>query len=128
MTANAASRSPPQVSDGKSMWNRRRQQARATLTKDHGQPRRVRRAAHPPAQGLITWMTLALMTVGSVGNLGSAPALSVLGLASVFLYVLPAVVFLLPVTLVAAELASGWSGGVYNWVEEGISAPMGLLA
>jgi glutamate:GABA antiporter len=77
---------------------------------------------------MITWMTLALMTVGSVGNLGSAPALSVLGLASVFLYILPAVTFLLPVTLVAAELASGWQGGVYNWVEEGISAPMGLLA
>jgi glutamate:GABA antiporter len=73
-------------------------------------------------------MTLALMTVGSVGSLGSAPALSVFGLASVFLYLLPAVVFLLPVTLVAAELASGWSGGVYNWVREGISAPMGLLA
>jgi len=73
-------------------------------------------------------MALALITVGSVGNLGSAPPLSVLGLASVFLYVLPAVVFLLPITLVAAELASGWPGGVYNWVETGISPPMGLLA
>ncbi len=110
------------------MWMRRRQQPRATLTKDYGQPRQVRRAAYPPARGLITWMALALMTVGSVGNLGSAPALSVLGLASVFFYVLPAAVFLLSVTLVAAELSSGWSGGVYNWVEEGISAPMGLLA
>jgi amino acid transporter len=69
-----------------------------------------------------------MMTVGSVGYLGSAPALSVFGLASVFLYVLPAFVFLLPVSLVAAELASGWPGGVYNWVREGISAPMGLLA
>ena len=68
------------------------------------------------------------MTVGSVGYLGSAPAMSVFGLASVFLYVLPALVFLLPVSLVAAELASGWPGGVYNWVREGISAPMGLLA
>jgi glutamate:GABA antiporter len=73
-------------------------------------------------------MTLALMTVGTVGSLGSAPALSVFGLASVVLYLLPAAVFLLPITLVAAELASGWSGGVYHWVEEGISAPMGLLA
>jgi glutamate:GABA antiporter len=54
--------------------------------------------------------------------------LSVFGLASVFLYVLPAFVFLVPVSLVAAELASGWPGGVYNWVREGISAPMGLLA
>ena len=68
------------------------------------------------------------MTVGSVGYLGSAPALSVYGLASVFLYVLPALVFLLPVSLVAAELASGWPGGVYHWVEAGISAPAGLLA
>jgi glutamate:GABA antiporter len=69
-----------------------------------------------------------MMTVGSVGYLGSAPPLAVFGLASVFLYVLPAFVFLLPVSLVAAELASGWQGGVYNWVREGISAPMGLLA
>ena len=69
-----------------------------------------------------------MLTVGSVGYLGSAPALAVFGLASVFLYVLPAFVFLVPVSLVAAELASGWPGGVYNWVGEGISAPMGLLA
>jgi glutamate:GABA antiporter len=69
-----------------------------------------------------------MMTVGSVGYLGSAPTMSVFGLASVFLYVLPALVFLLPVSLVAAELASGWQGGVYNWVRAGISAPAGLLA
>jgi glutamate:GABA antiporter len=76
----------------------------------------------------VTWTALAMMTVGSVGYLGSAPALAVFGLASVLLYVVPAIVFLLPVSLVAAELASGWQGGVYNWVSEGISAPMGLLA
>jgi hypothetical protein len=69
-----------------------------------------------------------MLTVGSVGYLGSAPATAVFGLASVFLYVLPAFVFLVPVSLVAAGLASGWPGGVYNWVREGISASMGLLA
>jgi amino acid transporter len=69
-----------------------------------------------------------MLTVGSVGYLGSAPATAVFGLASVFLYVLPAFVFLVPVSLVAAELASGWPGGVYNWVREGISASIGLLA
>src|SRR5579862_5643223 len=110
------------------MWNRRRLRPRAALANDYARLRRARWAAHRPARGSITWMALALLTVGSVGNLGSAPALSVLGLASVFLYVLPALVFLLPVTLVAAELASGWSGGVYHWVEQGISGPMGLLA
>jgi glutamate:GABA antiporter len=69
-----------------------------------------------------------MMTVGSVGYLGSAPATSVFGLASVFLYVVPAFIFLVPVALVAAELASGWEGGVYNWVGEGVSEPMGLVA
>ena len=114
------------------MWVPRRLQARATLAQaiasGHGRPLPVHRAAHPPARRFITWQALALLTVGAVGYLGSAPALAVFGLASVFLYVLPALVFLLPVSLVAAELASGWQGGVYNWVEEGISAPMGLLA
>jgi len=86
------------------------------------------RRRRPTAPPFITWTALAMMTVGSVGYLGSAPAMSVYGLASVFLYVLPALVFLVPVSLVAAELASGWAGGVYNWVEQGISAPMGLLA
>jgi len=88
----------------------------------------VQPAARPSAPRLITWTALAVLTVGSVGNLGSAPPLAVLGLASVFLYVLPALVFLVPISLVAAELASGWPGGVYNWVSQGISAPMGLLA
>jgi glutamate:GABA antiporter len=85
-------------------------------------------AAHPPTKTFIRWPQLALLTVASIGSLGSAPALAVFGLASVFLYVLPALVFLLPVSLVAAELSSGWPGGVYHWVQQGISAPMGLLA
>jgi amino acid transporter len=83
---------------------------------------------HARPKGVIGWFAVAMMTVGSVGYLGSAPALAVFGLASVFLYVLPAIVFLLPVVLVAAELASGWQGGVYNWVREGLSAPLGMVA
>jgi glutamate:GABA antiporter len=92
------------------MWVRRRRQRRATLAQGsasgHGRPLLAQRAAPPQARRLITWTALALLTVGSVGYLGSAPALSVFGLASVFLYVVPALVFLLPVSLVAAELAS----------------------
>jgi glutamate:GABA antiporter len=111
---------------------RRRHQPRAALAgsiaSDHDRLRPVSGAAHPPAPRFIRWQALAVLTVASVGSLGSAPALAVFGLASVFLYVLPALVFLLPVSLVAAELSSGWPGGVYNWVREGISAPMGLLA
>jgi len=76
----------------------------------------------------ITWVTLAFMTTASVASLRSAPTMAVYGLTCVFLYVVPAIVFLLPQALVAAELASGWSGGVFRWVSEGISARWGLLA
>ncbi|GHE24995.1 amino acid transporter [Kitasatospora indigofera] len=76
----------------------------------------------------MSWLTLALMTTSSVASLRSAPTMAVYGLAAVFLYVLPAIVFLLPTALVSAELASGWDGGVYRWVSEGLSKPLGFLA
>ncbi|WP_406199652.1 APC family permease [Kitasatospora sp. NBC_01560] len=76
----------------------------------------------------MSWLTLALMTTSSVASLRSAPTMAVYGLACVFLYLVPAVVFLLPTALVSAELASGWDGGVYRWVSEGLSKPLGFLA
>ena len=76
----------------------------------------------------ISWVALAMMTTSSVASLRAAPTMAVYGLACVFLYLLPAIVFLLPTSLVSAELASGWEGGIYKWVSEGISKPMGFLA
>lgn len=81
-----------------------------------------------PKPKAITWVTLAFMTTASVASLRSAPTMAVYGLACVFLYIVPAIVFLMPQALVAAELASGWSGGVFRWVSEGISPRWGLLA
>src|ERR687898_541953 len=85
------------------------------------------RAKVPPT-AWISWVALAMMTTSSVASLRAAPTMAVYGLACVFLYLLPAVVFLLPTSLVSAELASGWEGGIYKWVSEGISKPMGFLA
>ncbi|MET4226160.1 APC family permease [Oerskovia enterophila] len=76
----------------------------------------------------ITWLMLAFMITSSVASLRAAPTMAVYGLAAVFLYIVPALVFLLPTSLVSAELASGWSGGVYRWVADGISKPAGFLA
>jgi amino acid transporter len=81
-----------------------------------------------PRPMFISWLALAFMTTSSVASLRAAPSMAVFGLASVFLYIVPAVIFLVPTSLVSAELASGWSGGVYNWVKEGISPQMGFLA
>ena len=93
-----------------------------------------RPAVVPAATGVvakptyITWLTLAFMTTASVASLRSAPTMAVYGLTCVFLYIVPAIIFLLPQALVAAELASGWTGGVFRWVSEGMSAKWGLLA
>ncbi|GAB4582860.1 APC family permease [Nocardia sp. IFM 10818] len=80
------------------------------------------------ATNYISWVTLALMTTSSVASLRASPTMAVYGLACVFLYLVPALLFLLPTAFVAAELASGWAGGVYKWVGEGLSQPMGFLA
>ena len=80
------------------------------------------------SRATLSWFAMALLILGSVGDLGSAPATAVFGLASVALYVVPAIVFLVPAALVSAELASGWKGGIYNWVSEGISPGMGFAA
>ncbi|WP_133879133.1 APC family permease [Paractinoplanes brasiliensis] len=80
------------------------------------------------AVAYISWVALALMTTSSVASLRPAPTMAVYGLASIFLYVIPALVFLLPTALVSAELASGYEGGVYNWVSRGLSKPLGFLA
>ena len=50
----------------------------------------------------ITWLTLAFMTTSSVASLRSAPTMAVYGLTCVFLYIVPAIVFLMPQALVAA--------------------------
>jgi glutamate:GABA antiporter len=75
----------------------------------------------------ISWVAICFMTVAAVASLRAAPTMATYGLTSIFLYVLPAIVFLIPTALVAAELASGWNGGIYNWARQGISAPMGFL-
>src|SRR3954454_20619145 len=95
--------------------------------------RRVPAAAAAPATKpkpihYISWIALALMTTSSVASLRAAPTMAVYGLACIFLYLVPAIIFLLPTSLVSAELASGYEGGVYHWVALGISKPMGFLA
>ncbi|MFJ9946955.1 APC family permease [Kitasatospora sp. NPDC091207] len=85
-------------------------------------------AARMASAPRMSWLTLALMTTASVASLRAAPTMAVYGLACIFLYLVPAIVFLLPTALVSAELASGWEGGVYRWVSEGLSKPLGFLA
>lgn len=71
---------------------------------------------------------LAILTVVAVASLRSLPAMADYGLASVLLYLIPAVFFLVPTALVSAELATGWKGGVYVWVREAFGNRAGFVA
>lgn len=77
---------------------------------------------------VISWQTFTFMIIAIVCSLRAAPTMAVYGLGSIFLYAIPAVVFLVPQTLVAAELASAWPGGIYRWVTEAFGPKLGLLA
>src|SRR3984885_3734341 len=119
------------VTDARNKQDRATTQGRRISREKPVVPQQAGVATGPkPGSGTkyITWVTLALMTTSSVASLRAAPATAAYGLACVFLYAIPALLFLLPTSLVAAELASGWDGGVYRWVGIGLSKPLGFLA
>ena len=74
--------------------------------------------------------TLAMINVSAIVSLRGLPAESTYGLSSAFYYIFAAIFFLIPVSLVAAELTTGWpqQGGVFRWVGEAFGTRFGFLA
>ena len=75
--------------------------------------------------------TLAIMNVTAVVSLRGLPAEAVYGMSSAFYYLFAAIVFLIPTSLVAAELAAMFQdkqGGVFRWVGEAYGKRTGFLA
>ena len=75
--------------------------------------------------------TLAIMNVTAVVSLRGLPAEAVYGMSSAFYYLFAAIVFLIPTSLVAAELAAMFQdkqGGVFRWVGEAYGKKLGFLA
>lgn len=76
-------------------------------------------------------MTLAIMNVTAVVSLRGLPAEAEYGLSSAFYYLFAALVFLIPTSFVAAELAAMFQdkqGGVFRWVGEAFGKRIGFLA
>ena len=78
----------------------------------------------------ISIFTLAIMNIVAVVSLRGLPSEAEYGLSSIFYYLFAAVVFLIPVSLVAAELATGWpeKGGVFRWVGEAFGPRWAFVA
>jgi len=79
----------------------------------------------------MTVFTLSMMTVAAVCSLRGLPMMAKEGLSMIFYILFAAVMFLLPASLVAAELGGAFSekgGGVYTWVKEAFGSRWGFTA
>lgn len=78
----------------------------------------------------ISVFTLTMYCVATVMSLRGLPLMASEGLPMFFYIVFSALFFLVPVSLVCAELATGWptDGGIYRWVKEAFGENMGFVA
>ena len=74
--------------------------------------------------------TLMIMNIVAVVSLRGLPAEAEYGMSSAFYYLFAAIVFLIPVSLVAAELAAMFpyqQGGMFRWIGEAFGSKAGFL-
>ena len=73
---------------------------------------------------------LAMMNVAVIMSLRGLPLMAEEGLSLLFYLAFSAIVFLIPSSLISAELATGWpeGGGVYSWVKEAFGDHVGFTA
>lgn len=79
---------------------------------------------------VISVFTLAMINVAAVSSVRNWPTIAEYGFASLFYFAVAALLFFVPVSMVSAELATGWplTGGVFAWVKEAFGHRTGFLA
>ena len=83
-----------------------------------------------PKKHYLSVFVLAMMNVAVVMSLRGLPMMAREGTSMLFYILFASILFLVPVSLVSAELATGWpeDGGVYRWVKEAFGANWGFTA
>ncbi|MBS0651779.1 MAG: amino acid permease [Verrucomicrobia bacterium] len=78
----------------------------------------------------LSVFTLAMINVAAVSSVRNWPTIAEYGFASLFFFAVAALLFFIPVSMVSAELATGWpkTGGVFAWVKEAFGHRTGFLA
>ncbi|UJX41505.1 amino acid permease [Desulfovibrio sp. JY] len=82
-------------------------------------------------QKKMSVFTLSMMTVAAVVSLRGLPMMAKEGLSLVFYILFSTIMFLIPASLVAAELGGAFSdkgGGVYTWIKEAFGSRWGFTA
>ncbi|CEG57522.1 APC family permease [Legionella fallonii] len=68
----------------------------------------------------ISVFALVLLITGAIDSIRNLPGTALFGSTLIFFFIFSAIIFLIPVALVSAELSSTWSeeeGGIYSWVK-----------
>ena len=71
---------------------------------------------------------MAFLIIACTGSIAQLSAASEYGLGAIFIYLIPALLFMIPSALISAELATGWDGGVFVWVREAFGDRLGFQA
>ena len=97
----------------------------ATTTNTSGAP-----AAGVQKKKYLSMMGMAILTITTVLSLRGLSSQAEFGYTSIFWYILAAIIFLVPFSLVCAELASTYtnSGGLFRWCAEAFGPRWGWAA
>jgi len=74
--------------------------------------------------------SLAMINVAAVLSIRNFPAMAIYGWTCIGWYILGTILFLIPMSMTSAELATGWpeGGGVYAWVKRAFGEKAGFIA
>ena len=76
----------------------------------------------------LTVSQIAMMTTIAVASLRALPAMAAEGWASIIMYLVPAILFFIPTSLVSAELGTTYEGGIFTWVSKALGEIWGFLS
>lgn len=83
----------------------------------------------PNVRKKISCFTLMMMTAALFMTLRNMPSMAETGLQMIFFNIITVFAFLLPIALVAAELATGWpEDGVFLWIKIAFGTKAGFVA
>ena len=74
--------------------------------------------------------TLVMINVAAVLSIRNFPSMAIFGWSCIGWYIIGTILFLIPISLAGAELATGWpeGGGVYAWVRQAFGEKGGFVA
>jgi amino acid transporter len=81
-------------------------------------------------QQKISLFSLVLLVVAAIDSIRNFPSMAIFGSSLVFFFAFAALFFLIPISLVSAELSSRYAeeGGVFHWVRHAFGKRIAVLA